>query len=242
MTQNRYDGQKTALYERIQKKQFCDNLTLLTWLVSDLDEWVERLDGALSWSRIEQTEFFAGLMTNIEVLDEVRSASELKQSFPEQDWTEFMNAVTWLEKTRDREELSLVERTYHQFKNRFAAISGQDSSDDAPKSEPVSQPSQVEWWPSSTLRSPIVLRTSRAILSLAILLLLGSVFCFVDFVYGALMDQAHFGQLEGFGDSSGAATRDTGNVAGCLFLLSVLFFTAWSVYRLGFKVARKSQK
>src|ERR1700730_3900808 len=107
MTQTRYNDLKVALYERIKEKGPCDDLTLLTWLVSRLDEWVERLEtGAFSCERIMQTDFFGRFMIGIEVIDEVKTASEFKQVFPERDWMEFKNAVTWLEKTRDREDIS----------------------------------------------------------------------------------------------------------------------------------------
>ena len=179
MAQNRFNDLKTALYEHITERQFCDDLTLLTWLVSRLDEWVERLDaGAFSCQRIVQTDFFGMFMANIEVIDEIKSTSEFKQIFPEREWREFRNAVIWLEMTRDRDEMSLVQRTYDEFRNSFAAISRQNSEDDSelgtrfdsetswtdeeqslnqdgpPAKESISQPSQVEWWPSSTLVRP----------------------------------------------------------------------------------------
>jgi hypothetical protein len=77
-----------------------------------------------------QTDFFGMFMIGIEVIDEVKTTSEFKQVFPERDWMEFKNAVTWLEKTRDREDISLVERTYQKFKNSFAAISEENSNHD----------------------------------------------------------------------------------------------------------------
>ena len=169
MTQNRYNDLKVALYERIKEKGPCDDLALLTWLVSRLDEWVERLGGAFSSGRNMQTDFFGGLMVRIEVIDEVKSTSEFKPMFPEREWMEFRNAVTWLEKTRDHEEMSLVERTYQKLRNRFAAISGQNSNDDrelgtqfdsktsrtdgnqsldqdGPQKKGASGLSQIEWW------------------------------------------------------------------------------------------------
>jgi hypothetical protein len=54
-----------------------------------------------------QTDFFGGLMVSIEVIDEVKSTSEFKPIFPEREWMEFRNAVSWLEKIRDREEMWL---------------------------------------------------------------------------------------------------------------------------------------
>jgi hypothetical protein len=131
MAQNRYDELKGALYQRIRGKKFVDDRALLTWLVFRLDEWVECLDpGAFSWQRIIQTDFFGMLMANIEMIDEVKSTTDLKERLPEREWREFRNAVMRLEKTRDREEAALVEKTYHRFKDRFAAISGQNSNDD----------------------------------------------------------------------------------------------------------------
>lgn len=91
--QDQYNDLKTALYEHIQGKRPCDDLTLLTWLVSLLDEWVERLEGAFSSGRMEQTDFFGMFMIGIEVIDEVKTTSEFKQVFPERDWMEFKNAV-----------------------------------------------------------------------------------------------------------------------------------------------------
>jgi hypothetical protein len=263
MTQHPYNHLKIALYEHIKEKGPCDDLALLMWLVSRLDEWVERLDGAFSCGRIMQTDFFCGLMVSIEVIDEVKSTSEFKPMFPEREWMEFRNAVTWLEKIRDRDEMSLVERTYQKFRNRFAAISGQNSSDhsergtrfdsktsrtdgnqsldgDGPQKNVVSGLSQIEWWPRPTLRSPIELRTSRVILSLAILLLLGSLIFFADFLFEeSVLIPAHFGALEGRRGSSESLTWDL----PALFLsVSVLFFAIWTVYRLWFKMRRRSQK
>jgi hypothetical protein len=263
MAQDRYNDLKTALYERIKEKGPCDDLTLLTWLVSRLDEWVERLDGAFSCGRIMQTDFFGGLMVSIEVIDEVRSTSELKPMFPEQEWMEFRNAATWLEKTRDREEMSLVEKTYQKFRDRFAAISGQNSNDgrelgtkfdsktsrtdgkqsldqNGPQKKGVSGLSQVESWPRSTLRSPIVIRTSRAILSMAILLLLGSLIFFAYFLFEQnVLVPAHFGALEG---RRGSSENLIGDLSVSSFFLSVLFFAVWAVLRLWFQVRRKSQE
>jgi hypothetical protein len=178
MTQTRYNDLKVALYERIKEKGPCDDLTLLTWLVSCLDEWVEHLEtGAFSCERIMQTDFFGMFMIGIEVIDEVKTTSEFKQVFPERDWMEFKNAVTWLEKTRDREDISLVERTYQKFKNSFAAISEENSNHD--RELGTRFVSKIEWWPRSNLLSPVELGTSRVILSFAILFLLGSIFCFL---------------------------------------------------------------
>jgi hypothetical protein len=251
MTQDRYNNLKTALYEYIKEKRPCDDLTLLTWLVSRLDEWVDHLETAFASGRIEQTDFFGMFMIGIEVIDEVKTTSEFKQAFPERDWMEFKNAATWLEKTRDREEMSLVERTYQKFKNSFVAISGENSN---PEKEPGTRidskpsltegrqstnpggppkieldgPTQVEWWPRSDLLSPVELRISRALLSLAILLILGSIFYFVQslIVRGAL-------------PGAGSLYKD---ISLCLFYLSVLFFAVWAALRLWFKVRRKSQK
>jgi hypothetical protein len=251
MTQDRYNDLKVALYEHIKERGPCDDLTLLTWLVSRLDEWVERLDGAFSCGRIMQTDFFGGLTVSIEVIGEVKSTSEFKPLFPEREWMEFRNAVTWLEKTRDREEMSLVEKTYQKFKNRFAAISGENSN---PEKEPGTRidskpsrtdgkqsanqggppkieldgPTQVEWWPRSNLLSPVELRISRALLSLGILLILGSMFCFVN----SLIES---------GARPGAAflLKET---SVCFFYLSVLFFAVWAALWLWFQVRRKSQK
>lgn len=265
MTENRYNELKSALYEHIEEKRPCDDFTLLSWLTSGLDEWIERLDpGAFSRGRIEQTDFFGGLIVSIEVIDEVKSASGFNDRFPEREWREFKNAVTWLEQTREHEDISLVERTYQKFKHRFTAISEENSDHDSepgitidsnpsrtnerqsanqggPPEIELDGPTHVEWWPRPNLLSPTELRTSRVILSLAILLLLGSFFCFVAFVYDTLMDQAHFGALEGFG-GSGAVTRDTGNLSICFLFLSLLFFAVWAVYRLRFKVRRKLQQ
>ena len=235
----------------------------LTWLVSRLDEWVERLEGAFSCGRIMQADFFGMFMIAIEVIDEVKTTSEFKQVFPEREWMEFRNAVTWLEKIRDREEMSLVEKTYQKFRNRFAAISGRNSNDDrelctkfdsitsrtdgnqsleqdGPREKAASELSQVEWWPRSTLPSPAI-RTSRAILSVAILLLLGSLFFFANFLFEkSVLIPAHFGALEGFRGSPEILTW--WDLSGLFLFLSVLCFAVWTVYRLWFKVLRKSQK
>src|SRR6201999_3818683 len=112
MAQDRYNALKTVLYEYIQEKRPCDDRILLTWLVSRLDEWVEHLETAFASGRIEQTDFFGGLMVSIEIIDEVKSASVFNDRFPEREWREFKNAVTWLEQTREHEDMSLVERTY----------------------------------------------------------------------------------------------------------------------------------
>ena len=266
MTPNRYSNLKVALYERIKEKGPFDDLTLLTWLVSRLDEWVERLEtGAFSCERIMQTDFFGRFMIGIEVIDEVKTASEFKQVFPERDWMEFKNAVTWLEKTRDREDISLVERTYQKFKNSFAAISEENSNHDReldtrfvsktsrtdgrqslnqdgpPTIEPVSRPSQIEWWPRSNLLSPVELGTSRVILSFAALFLLGSLFFFANFLFEeSVLVPAHFGALEGFRGSPEILTW--GDLSGWFLFLSVLFFAVWTVLRLWFKVRRRSQK
>jgi hypothetical protein len=247
MAVNRYDELKGALYEHIREKKFVDDRALLTCLVSRLNEWVDRLDpGAFSRGRIEQTDFLDGLMVSIEVIDEVKSASGFNDRFPEREWREFKNAVTWLEQTREHEDISLVERTYRTFKDRFTAISEKNSDhDNEPRTRIDSNPSRtnerqsanqggppeieldgpthVEWWPRSDLLSPTELRTSRVILSLAMLLLLGSFFLFVDFVYDTIMDQAHFGALEGFGGSWGDVTRNIGNLAGCFFCCPFFF-------------------
>ena len=252
--QDQYNDLKTALYEHIQGKRPCDDLTLLTWLVSRLDEWVERLEGAFSSGRMEQTDFFGMFMIGIEVIDKVKTTSEFKQVFPEQDWMEFKNAVAWLEKTRDREEMSLVERSYQNFKNSFAAISEENSNPEkepgtrihskpsrtegrqsanpggAPKIE-LDGPTQVEWWPRSNLLSPVELRTSRVILSFAILFLLGSIFCFI----GSLRSLLH-------SSIRPAAWLLTKDIAICFLFLSVLFFAVWTILRFWFEVRRKSQK
>jgi hypothetical protein len=110
MTQNRYNDLKVALYERIKEKGPCDDLALLTWLVSRLDESVERLEGAFSCGRIMPADFFGMFMIAIEVIDEVKTTSEFKQVFPEREWMEFRNAVTWLDKIRDREESRWLRR------------------------------------------------------------------------------------------------------------------------------------
>jgi hypothetical protein len=252
---NRFDELKTALHEHIKERKFSDDRALLTWLISSLEEWVEQVDpGAFTCQRIAQTDFFGMTMVIIEIVDEIKSISELKPMFPEREWIEFRNALTWLEKTRDREEASLVERTYRQFKSRFAVISGQDSKttrtegnqslsqNRLAKTEGVSQQSLVEFWPSSTLLSPLEIKTSRAILSLAILLLLGGVLCFVFFLYQEwILVPAHFGALEGFRSSPDVLAQDTGNLSGWCFFLSVLFFSGWAVYRLWFKVWRNPQ-
>jgi len=222
MAQNRYDQLKTALYEHIKEKRFCDDRALLTWLVSRLDDWVEQLEpGAFSCQKIVQTDFFGMMMVNIEMIDEIKSTSELKPMFPEQDWMEFRNAVTWLEKTRDREEASLVERTYQKFKDSFAAVSGQNSNDE--RADGVSQPSLIEWWRSSPPLSPFELKTTRAILSLAILLLPVSICIFVN----ALLFSSFFPGL-----------RSSIDIAVCFFFLSVLFFALWLLLRLWFKARR----
>lgn len=252
MTQDRYSNLKTALYEHIKDKKSFDDRTLLMWLVSRLDEWVERLEtGAFSCGRVEQTDFLGGLKVNIEMVDEIKSASELKQRFPEQDWMEFRNAVTWLEKTREHEDISLVERTYRKFKHRFAAISEENSNHDGePGARIDSNPSltnerqcanqvgppkieldgatHVEWWPRSNLLSPVELRFSRVFLSLAILFLLGSIFC----IARSLL---YFSYLPG-------AAPLSKDLSVCCFFLSVLFFVVWAVLRLWFKVRRKSQE
>jgi hypothetical protein len=263
MTQDRYNVLKAALYEHIKEKKPCDDLTLLTWLVSRLDEWVEHLETAFASGRMEQTDFFGMFMIGIEVIDEVKTTSEFKQAFPERNWMEFRNAVTWLEKTRDREEMSLVERTYQKFKNSFAAISGENSNHDrklgtrldAKTSPPGgksfnqgrlqktgggSRLSQIEWWPRSNQLSSIELRISRAILSLAILLLLGSLFFFANCLFeeGVLVP-AHFGALEGL---RGSPENLFGDLSVLFLFLSVLFFAIWTVYRLWFNVLRKSPK
>jgi hypothetical protein len=111
-----------------------------------------------------------------------------------------------------------------------------------PAIEQPSRQSQIEWWPFSTARPPLQLKISRTILSLAILLLLGSLVCFFQFIYDTLMEQAHFGQLEGFRASMEDVPRDSGTLTVCLFLLSLLFFALWVVYRLLFKVWQTSQK
>jgi hypothetical protein len=253
MAQNRYDELKGALYEHIREKKFVDDRALLTCLAARLDEWVERLDpGAFSCQRIPQTDFFGMLMANIEMIDEVKSTSDLKERFPEREWREFRNAVMWLEKTRDREEAALVEKTYQQFKDRFAAISGPNSNsdrelgtssdsktkrtngkqslsqDEPQKTDGVSRESLVEWWPRSNAVSPIALRTSRAILSLAILLLLGSVFCVVYSLFqGSVLIRL------------GALTRD---LSVLFFYLSALSFAVWTVGMLWFKARRKPRK
>lgn len=243
MTQDRYNDLKTALYEHIEEKKPCDDLTLLICLVSRLDEWVEHLEtAAFASGGIEQTDFFAMFMVGMEVIDEVKSISEFKPVFPERDWTEFKNTVTWLEKTRDGEDVSLIERTYQKFKNSFTEFSEENSNHDGklgtrheslnqeepPETEPVSGPSPVKWWPRPNLLSPIELRTSRVVLSLAILLLLACIVCFVKspIISGALPGAASL-----YKESS-----------VCFFYLSVLFFTVWMVLRLWFKVRPRSQK
>jgi hypothetical protein len=263
MTQTRYNDLKTALYERIKEKGPCDDLTLLTWLVSRLDEWVERLEtGAFSCERIMQTDFFGMFKIGIEVIDEVKTTSEFKQVFPEWDCSEFKNAVTWLEQTREREDVSLVDRTYQKFKNSFAAISGENSD---PEKEPGTRidskpsrtdgkqsanqggppkieldgPTQVEWWPRSKLLSPVEVKTSRVFLSLAILFLLGSLIFFADFLFEeSVLVPAHFGALEG----RRGPENLTLDLPALFLFLSVLFFAIWTVYRLWFKVLRKSQE
>jgi hypothetical protein len=251
MVQNRFNGLKTALYDRIKEREFCDDLTLLTWLVSELDEWVERLDaGAFSGQRNMQTDFLGMFMVNIEVIDEIRSSSELKELFPEREWIEFRNTVLWLEMTRDREQMSLVERTYDKFRSSFAAISGQSWEDDSElgpgfdsqtlwageeqsldqdepsAKESQSQPSQVEWWPRSSVLSPIELKVSRAILSFAILSLLASAFCFVTSLL-----LAHY-----------ASTSFDGDLSVCFLCLSVFSFAVWAAIALWFRLRRKSQE
>ena len=133
MTQTRYNDLKVALYERIKEKGPCDDLTLLTWLVSCLDEWVEHLEtGAFSCERIMQTDFFGMFMIGIEVIDEVKTTSEFKQVFPERDWMEFKNAVTMAgENARprghfaSRENLSKVqEQLCRDFRREFESRQG----------------------------------------------------------------------------------------------------------------------
>ena len=223
MTQTRYNDLKVALYERIKEKGPCDDLTLLTWLVSCLDEWVEHLEtGAFSCERIMQTDFFGMFMIGIEVIDEVKTTSEFKQVFPERDWMEFKNAVTWLEKMRDREDISLVERTYQKFKNSFAAISEENSNHD--RELGTRFVSKIEWWPRSNLLSPVELRTSRVILSFAILFLLGSIFCFLGSLRFLLYSSVRPG-----------AWLLTKHIPVCFLFLSVLFFAVWTVLGLSFR-------
>ena len=168
-------------------------------------------------------------MIGIEVIDEVKTTSEFKQVFPERDWMEFKNAVTWLEKTRDREDISLVERTYQKFKNSFAAISEENSNHD--RELGTRFVSKIEWWPRSNLLSPVELRTSRVILSFAILFLLGSIFCFLGSLRFLLYSSVRPG-----------AWLLTKHISVCFLFLSVLFFAVWTVLGLSFKVRRRSQK
>src|SRR5580704_2234922 len=81
------------------------------------------------------------------------------------------------------------------------------------------------------LLSPVELRTSRVILSLAILFLLGSIFCFLGSLRFLLYSSVRPG-----------AWLLSKDISVCFLFLSVLFFAVWTVLRLWFKVRRRSQK
>ena len=181
-----------------------------------------------SWTRSKP--FLSDLIRRGEMIDEVKSRWEFKETFPDRDWVEFRNAVRWLEQTRDREDLALVEKTYYQFWKGFAAIAGENSD----------QLSQVEWWPPATLGSPIFLRISRKILLLGVLLLFGGIIFFVYYLFEtAILAPAHFDQQEGFPASS----RDLFSEASALcFCLSVVVFAVWALLNLWPKMRPRSQK
>jgi|SRR5580692_9454567 hypothetical protein len=81
------------------------------------------------------------------------------------------------------------------------------------------------------LLSPVELRTSRAILSLAILFLLGSIFCFLGSLRFLLYSSIRPG-----------AWLLTKDIPVCLLFLSVLFFAVWAVLSFWFELRRKSHK
>jgi hypothetical protein len=235
MTQNRYNDLKVALYERIKEKGPCDDLALLTWLVSRLDEWVERLEGAFSCGRIMPADFFGMFMIAIEVIDEVKTTSEFKQVFPERESMEFRNRFAAISGRNSSDDRQLCTK----FGSKTSRTDGNQSLEqDGPREKAASELSQVEWWPRSTLPSPAI-RTSRAILSVAILLLLGSLFFFANFLFEkSVLIPAHFRCV-------GRVPRITGNsnLVGSLGLVSFpvrSLFAVWTVYRLW--LLRKSQK
>lgn len=100
----------------------------LHWLSSHLAEYLERW---LSLAKMEPfsveatltCKLFLVVLAGINVTNEYVERAKAKRWCPIREWSEFKNAVEWVRRRPERDELYLVERTFEAFSQKLSEAS-----------------------------------------------------------------------------------------------------------------------
>jgi cell division protein ZapA (FtsZ GTPase activity inhibitor) len=118
---------QTALRRLIDEEAPSELPERLRWLCKHLDEYLQRWLGLAEMKDLPveatlRNELFLAVLAAINVMAEYLETAKSNSWCPMKEWKEFTNAVEWIRRKPDREELAIVESTFEAFFKKLAEI------------------------------------------------------------------------------------------------------------------------
>jgi cell division protein ZapA (FtsZ GTPase activity inhibitor) len=118
---------QTALRRLIEEEAPSELPERLRWLCKHLDEYLGRWLGFaelkdLPVEAILTSKLFLAVLAGINVMAEYLETGKSNSWCPVKEWKEFTNAVEWIRRRPDREELAIVESTFEAFSKKLSEI------------------------------------------------------------------------------------------------------------------------
>lgn len=118
---------KALLIALLQEANTSTHLAALKWLSTHMDEYLERFSGFVELGtvpigKIVESDLFVIVRVAIDVIEQQLLEEPQINSSIQKQWSEFQNAVSWMQMNQDSSDIRLILDTYYRFKISLLAL------------------------------------------------------------------------------------------------------------------------